>query len=461
MWISFTLMAAAIALSFWVMLVTSLRLNYKKENLETLDRMTWTAMREYGTSEFFNNLKFIAGGESCFIQVLSEENNELLLSLDNDGEKADVQADGIIPDDLFKLLDENAGCYSFCVEDTARNAEWAVEAIVIAAHEGSREVLILSKLLTNIDYLLHVFNTRVIYALLIAILIASVLSFLITKAFAGPVNRLTDKAQQLAAGDYKVTFPKEGCCEVRQLSETLEMAAQEFNATEELRREFVANISQDMKTPLTVIQMYAEMIQTVSGDNPVKREEHLERIITEVEKLTGFINDTMELAKLQSRTWEVKRECFDISHLIQSSLMSFEIHHELNDFEIEQDLEEGLFVNADRKLISRVLENFISNALKFSLNEKKIKISAKKEGGDVKVSVRDYGTGIEADKLPHIWERYYKVDPYGSNKAGTGVGLHIVKEIMEMHEAEYGVESRPGEGSCFWFCLKAVQKAER
>ena len=79
----------------------------------------------------------------------------------------------------------------------------------------------------------------------------------------------------------------------------------------------------------------------------------------------------------------------------------------------------------------------------------------------MKVSVRDYGTGIEADKLPHIWERYYKVDPYGSNKAGTGVGLHIVKEIMEMHEAEYGVESRPGEGSCFWFCLKAVQKAER
>lgn len=231
------------------------------------------------------------------------------------------------------------------------------------------------------------------------------------------------------------------------------MAAKEFNATEELRREFVANISHDMKTPLTVIKMYAEMIQTVSGENPTKREEHLQQIITEAEKLTGFINDTMELAKLQSKTWEVKWEHFELVHLMKAILGTFEIHQELNGFQIEFQAEEGLMVYGDRKLIGRVLENFIGNALKFSAEKKRIDIEAKREGQRVRVSVRDYGIGIKEEQLAYIWERYYKVEPYGSNKAGTGLGLHIAKEILEMHNAVYGVESQWKEGSCFWFYL--------
>lgn len=461
MWLSFTLLAAGIALLFWIVLGTSLRVSYKNENIKELDQVAWAAMEKYGETDFENSLRFIAGGEGYFVQIVSEHDMELLLSLDNQGEIAPVQTEGIIPQNLFALLDENKGCYSYCVEDSVRNVEWAARAIVVANWGGSREVLIFSKSLANVDYFIHLLNTRVIFALAVILVIASVLSLVITKRFAGPIDRLTEKARQLAQGNYQATFPKGGCYEVEQLSETLEMAAQEFNATEELRREFVANVSHDMKTPLTVIKMYAEMIQTVSGENPPKREEHLQRIISEVEKLTGFINDTMELAKLQSKTWEMKREYFNLTHLIRSVMGFFEIHQELNGFQILFQVEEELIVYADRKLISRVLENFISNALKFSIEMKRIDIEAKKEGHKVRVCIRDYGTGIEAEQLPHIWERYYKVDPYGSNKTGTGIGLHIVKEIMEMHGFEYGVESRPGEGSSFWFCLDAEEQQVR
>jgi len=458
MWLSFTVMASAIAVLFWVILGTSLRMNYKNENIEALDRMMWTAAGRYATPEFKDHLKFVAGAESCFVKVISEKDHRILLSLDSQGESAKSQADAILPENLFELLDQNDGCYSCSVADTSGNSEWLLQAVVIACEGGYRKVLVITKLLANIDYMLEMFNNRIIRSLFIILVIASVLSLMITHIFAAPINRLTEKARRLASGDYHVAFPKEGCYEVKELSETLEKAAQEFNATEELRREFIANISHDMKTPLTVIKMYAEMIQTVSGDNPEKREKHLERIISEVEKLSGFINDTMDLARLQSRTWEVKKEVFDMAHLIQSSMLAFEVHEELDDFEITLDLEEHLLVEADRKLTGRVIQNFISNALKFSLETKKIDLTAKLENDKVKVSVRDYGAGIGEESMPHIWERYYKVDPYGSNKTGTGIGLHIAKEILEMHEAEFGVESAIGRGSCFWFCLEAVKE---
>lgn len=453
MWLSFTFLAAGIVVLFWIVLETSLRVGYKNENIQELEKVTWAAMEKYGEADFESNLKFVAGGEDYFIQIVSEHNMELLLALDSQGETGDVQAEGIIQDNLFELLDKNEGSYSYCVDDTTRNVEWAVKAIVIANWDGNREVLIFSKSLANVDYLMYLLRTRVIFALVVVLVIASVLSLMITKKFAGPIDCLTEKAGQLARGNYQVTFPKGGCYEVERLSETLEMAAKEFNATEELRREFVANISHDMKTPLTVIKMYAEMIQTVSGENPTKREEHLQQIITEAEKLTGFINDTMELAKLQSKTWEVKWEHFELVHLMNAILGTFEIHQELNGFQIEFQAEEGLMVYGDRKLMGRVLENFIGNALKFSVEKKRIDIEAKREGQRVRVSVRDYGIGIKEEQLAYIWERYYKVEPYGGNKAGTGLGLHIAKEILEMHNAAYGVESQWKEGSCFWFYL--------
>lgn len=453
MWVSFTLLAAGIALLFWIVLGTSLKVGYQNETVRELDRVAWTAAATYGEPDFKTNLKFISGGENYFVQIVSEQGMELLLSLDNQGEDARVQAEGIIPRELFSLLDKNGGCYRYRVEDAVRNVEWAVIAIVIANWEGSREVLIFSKSLANVDYLIHLLSTRVIFALVVVLVIASVLSLIITKRFSGPMDRLTEKARLLARGNYQVDFPKKGCYEVQQLSETLEIAASEFQATEELRREFIANVSHDMKTPLTVIKMYAEMIQTVSGENPVKREEHLQRILSETEKLTGFINDTMELARLQSKTWEVKKEYFNLTQLIRAVVDSLGVHQELDGFVIEFEVEEELMVYADRKMIGRVLENFISNAIKFSIDTKRIHIKSRQEGSYVRTSVRDYGTGICADQLPFIWKRYYKVDPYGTNKTGTGIGLHIVKEIMEMHGGRYGVDSQLNQGSSFWFYL--------
>lgn len=458
MWISFTLLAGVITLLFWGILSSSVRLTYKNENIEDMDRMIWKAMAQYGSEEFYEQLGLICEGQNYAIEILAEQEQKVLYSSDAEGNSGRDIFDHLLPEQLFRLLDENGGNYSYSIEDSTTNTEWAVQAIVIANVEGYRQVMILGKSLMNVNNMVALFGKRVVYAFFAVLGISSLLSFLITRLFADPIRRLTQKARLLAEGEYNVDFPQEGCYEVRQLSDTLGLAASEFNATEKMRREFVANVSHDMRTPLTIIKMYAEMIQTVSGDNPAKREEHLERIQSEAEKLNGLINDFMELARLQSGTFEVSMKKFNLSNLVKIIVDSFGAHQESEDFEIETFLSEDAYVNADIKLIERAIQNFLSNAIKFSLNEKKITIRVKHCGQTIRTEVQDYGTGIASENLNEIWTRYYKVDPYGNNKTGTGLGLNIVSEIMKLHGAEYGVESELGCGSTFWFELKAVER---
>ncbi len=458
MWLSITFVAVSIALLFWGVLETSLRVRYKDENMEALDRVVWSALRKYGEPDFESNLRFLSGSEEYFIRIIKEKDYQVQLSLDNQGEDNNSWIPELDSGEIFNLLDESEGYYSFFMEDSIRNVEWAVEAVVLANRDGYREVLVMTKSLANVDYLIHLLYTRIVFALIVAVVMAAIASFFITGWFSGPVVKLTRMAEKMAKGDYNLSFPKGGFYEVNQLSETLNLAADEFKATEELRREFVANISHDMKTPLTVIRMYAEMIQTMSGDNKEKREVHLKQIISETEKLTGFINDTMELAKLQSGTMIIKYELFDLSNLLQTVLESFEVHQELAGFDIDLDMDESFYVSGDRGLIGRVLENLLSNAVKFSGETKKIMVSAVKEDGMALVSVRDYGVGIAADQLPYIWDRYYKIETYGSAKSSNGVGLHIVKEILTQHDSKFGVESEVGKGSRFWFQMKVVEK---
>lgn len=459
MWIAFTLLASVITILFWLILSNSVRLTYENENIADMDRIMWTAFADYGSDEFYDQLRLIAGGQGYYVQVLSEQNEETLFATGMQNEEGTVDFPDVLPENLFQILDDNGGDYSFSVDDRTGNGVWAVHAIVTANVDGCRHVLIFCKSLMNVENLLHLFGKRVIFAFIAVLVISSLLALVITHFFADPIRRLTKKARQMAAGDYTVEFPDEGSYEVRQLSQTLELAATEFDAAERTQKEFFANISHDMRTPLTVIRMFAEMIQTVSGDNPPKRAEHLERIQTEAEKLNGMINDTMDLARLQSGTQEVKMKSFDLAHLIESTVSSSAIRYDGSAIGMEMYVEQRLYVNADRKLISRVLQNYISNAVKFSMDEKRIVIRAYRNGDEIRTEVQDFGPGIASDDIPNVWTRYYTVDPYGNNKYGTGLGLNIVSEIMKLHDgANYGVDSELEKGSTFWFSLKAAEK---
>lgn len=457
MWISFTALTALITILFWFILSSSVRLNYTNENIEDIDRMMWQAMGQYTSDEFYEHLSVIASGENCLIQILDEKTGKTLYTtVDSEDKEQDIFS-YLVEKNIFELLDDNGGDYTYRVENASENSEWVVHAMVIANIEGSRQVMIFCKSLISVDHLLVMFGRRVIYAFIVILIISSVLSYMITRVITKPIHRLTEKAGKLAEGDYDVEFSDEGCYEVRKLSGTLDLAAKEFNETEQMRREFIANISHDMRTPLTVIKMYTEMIQTMSGDNPEKRAVHLERIQSEIDKMSTLITDFMDLAKLQSGVLQVEKTRFNLSVMLQDVVATFEMRHQQDDFVIEAKIAEHVFVCADQKLIYRVIENFMTNAEKFSINEKKIELTLTLEKNIARLEVKDYGPGIAKEHLSYIWDRYYKVDPYGNNKTGTGLGLNIASQILKIHDAKYGVESEVGQGSTFWFELEAVE----
>ncbi|MBQ6125455.1 MAG: HAMP domain-containing histidine kinase, partial [Erysipelotrichaceae bacterium] len=197
----------------------------------------------------------------------------------------------------------------------------------------------------------------------------------------------------------------------------------------------------------------AEMIKDISGENPAKRNEHLDVIIKETEYLDKLATDMSQLSKLQSGVIELNRDNFDLKDCINKVvlLLSQAIHEKNVNLVLDLD---DCVVYADETKISQVIYNFLSNALKYSDDDSTIIIREHADEEKVRVEVIDHGNGISEEALPYIWDRYYKVDKnFNRSVNSTGLGLAIAKAILEVHKAKYGVESVLNEGSTFWFEL--------
>ncbi|HEX3026915.1 MAG TPA: HAMP domain-containing sensor histidine kinase, partial [Clostridia bacterium] len=228
----------------------------------------------------------------------------------------------------------------------------------------------------------------------------------------------------------------------------------ELSKTEELRRELIANISHDLRTPLTMVKMYAELIRDVSGDKPEKRNAHTQVIIEESDRLSSLITEVLDLSKLQSGTAQISRKEFDLAEKSRVILNRFQALSERQGYVFSIDCDSDAWVNADEQKIEQVIYNLVSNAVNYTGEDKKVAIRVKKTGSKVRFSVSDTGKGIPKEECGQIWERYYKAkETHKRAVVGTGLGLSIVKGILDAHNADYGVDSTVGTGSTFWFEL--------
>lgn len=455
LWIGFMGLAGAMALLFWLVLHFSVENKYQEQTENNLRMAAQSIWNMYGEDDFEANIALLAKSNDYFVQILSEDPMQIILSVNNQGENAAPQQADIADETLFERLNESDGICQYYVDDQVHASRWAVQAVVLANVNGSRQVLVVSRSQANVDALMKLLTSRYLLVTVTVLILASILSICLAEYFARPFRHLNKSAQQMAEGNYETEFAREGPMEARQLAETLEFAEQEFNKTEALRRDFVANVSHDMRTPLTVIRMYAEMLEAFSGEIPEKREEHVRMILNETDRLTNLISDTLDLAKLQSRTMEMNPSVFAIEDVAAEVLSS--VCANKPEFQFKMDCPESMQVCADRKLIYRVIYNFASNAVKFSGKKQEARIVIRKYQGSVRVEVIDYGIGIEKDKLPYIWNRFYQAKPNDREKCGMGVGLNIASEILRLHHAPFGADSTPNEGTCFWFMLEAYE----
>ena len=203
-----------------------------------------------------------------------------------------------------------------------------------------------------------------------------------------------------------------------------------------------------------MIKSYAEMIRDISGDDPEKREQHLQVIIDETDRLNNLVGDLLSVSQIQSGKSTLEKSRFSLSESVRSIVETFRVKELEEGYTINLKCPSDFTVEADEEKIKQVVSNLISNAVKFCGEKKTVDVALKKQGRQVRVSVTDYGCGIAPEDLDHIWERYYR----GSSNMvrsveGSGLGLSICKEILSLHKSDFGVDSTLGKGSTFWFKL--------
>ena len=292
----------------------------------------------------------------------------------------------------------------------------------------------------------------------IILMLAGVTVFLLYRKISAPLIRMNESAKQLARGRYDAEFVGEGYRETHELAETLNYAAGELSKLDNLQKELIANISHDLRTPLTMIKGYSEVMRDLPGENTP---ENVQVIIDETSRLSELVTDLLDLSRLQAGMQVPDISCFNLTLAVREVMDRYETLVKHKGYRVEFRAQEDVFVNADRQMILQVLYNLINNAINYTGEDKTVTVrQLLTDGGRVRISVTDSGEGISPEDIPMIWDRYYKVDKvHRRAMIGTGLGLSIVKGILVLHRAPYGVNSRVGHGSTFWFELDPILPA--
>ncbi len=311
-------------------------------------------------------------------------------------------------------------------------------------------------LVTETDDTLGTQTQILIYALVVCtsiVLIGAVVGSVFISGYQTRLIRgFSDRAKRLADGDFEGEFSGGGYKEYDNLASALNAAKDNIKKGEELQRDVIANVSHDIRTPLTMIRAYAEMLRDMPVDAQ-KREKTAGVIIAEADRLDTLTGDMLNLSKLQAGVAEFSFERIDVAEIARATLEEFDIFRTRDGVVFETEIEDSAMAVCDRNRMFQVFYNLIINAINYSGESKTVTVRVKPKGDAVRVEVADRGKGIDAAELDDVWDRYYRAAHTKRNTVGSGLGLSICKQILEAHSAEYGVDSEVGKGTTFWFEL--------
>lgn len=334
-------------------------------------------------------------------------------------------------------------------------AESVIYANVVAI-DGEDCILLVNAQLTPVDATVNTLRVELVWITVAMIGLSLVIALLISRQVSKSLIRINESAKEMAGGNLTVRFEGKDYREVAELSDTLNMTARELEKNERLRRELIANVSHDLRTPLTMIIAYAEVMRDLPGENSP---ENVQVVIDEAERLTNLVNDMLDISKLQAGVLQKNASVYNLTESIESVFERYNKLKEQEGYAINFSYDRKVTVEADEDKIFQVIYNLVNNAINYTGEDKQIWVRQRvKDDGYVRIEVTDSGEGIAPEALPYVWDRYYKVDKTHKRAVmGTGLGLSIVKNILELHGARYGVESETGKGSTFWFELKMDQ----
>lgn len=464
LWIYFAALGLGVVLLIWFLQIFFLNNYYEHMKISEVNRIAASICYAYERQDKNLTADIQQLSVSNDFYVMMESNGQVLLFM--------PESDSILPvyqykDQLPKLkkmlsTSKSSGAVSFKISSGVDKYSTLAYARYLRKAENNEVYLYIFSPLYPVSSTVDILKNQLFYVTLITLIGAFSLAIYFANRISKPIKDITTTAKDMGRGNYNVKFVGNSYSEINNLAAALNTATYELGNADARQKDLIANVSHDLKTPLTMIRSYAEMIRDLSGDNPKKRNTHLQVIIDESERMSHLVSDMATISAMQTKKIVLEKTSFDLSAVSASILASYDIYQEQDGYDFVFNAPKDCIVFADKDRITQVISNLTNNAVKYCGEDKYIALTIRKIGRKYRLEVSDHGPGIKPEELPHVWERYYKTSTnYVRETSGTGLGLSIVKEILMLHNANYGVESKVGKGSTFWFELDMVKKERK
>ncbi|WP_077612126.1 sensor histidine kinase [Clostridium sp. Marseille-P2415] len=343
----------------------------------------------------------------------------------------------------------------------------------------NKTIFLLSIPLASIRDSVALSNRFLAYVGVAALFVGSIFIYLTTKRITSPILQLANLSEKMSALDFEAKYTgreedeigvlgnsmnklsdtlKDAIGQLRTANEELQRDIEEKVKVDEMRKDFIANVSHELKTPIALIQGYAEGLTEGMAEEPESRDYYCEVIMDEANKMNKMVRQLLNLTAIEFGNDALRRERFDLTELIRGIMNSAGILIQQKEAEVKLKDCGPIFVYADEFKIEEVITNYLNNALNHLAGERKIVITAEENGKEALVTVFNTGQNIPEEDLPNLWTKFFKVDKAHTREyGGSGIGLSIVKAIMDSHRKACGVRNVKG-GVEFWFTLDCYKE---
>ena len=319
-------------------------------------------------------------------------------------------------------------------------------------YKGQYSMILVSSMIEPMTATISTIKTQYIFIVLIVLVMAILLALLLSAFIIKPIKKINNESKKLSKGEYDNSDINLLSKEFDELNTTLTEANGDILKAEQARKELLGNVSHDLRTPLTMIVGYGEMIRDIKEEN---NEENINIIIDEAKRLSSLVDDLIDISKLETNSIELHKKKISLNDLLTNVYHQYLKYCEAQSVEFKLNLIDDIEVEIDELRIKQVLYNFINNALNYNNSSNQlIVLGTEIVEGKHRVYVYDNGEGIAQENIANIWDRYYKVDrEHKRHHIGSGIGLSLSKQLLEAHGLNYGVESTINEYSKFYFDL--------
>ncbi len=318
---------------------------------------------------------------------------------------------------------------------------------------------ILSSPLAPIKETISILRKQLSILSVISLLIGTLLALQFAKIFTKPILKINDATKKIAKGNFDTRVSLNYKDEIGALGDTINDMALQLGQIEEFRKEFIANTSHELKTPISLIAAYAELVKDIEHISEEDKNQYLQIIVDEANRLNIMVEDILYLSKMEAGYIDLNYESFSILETINNVVEKLHYLANKKSIKVDIDIENTVtFISGDQDKICQVFFNIINNAINHSYENNKIVIKVYNNDNLIVVEITDYGKGIPKEDLPYIWDRFYKVDKARQrDNSGTGLGMSIVKNILEAHNFNYGITSEVNKGTTVWFEIESSE----